>query len=98
MLNITIKPLAHSDLVGIWQYTYHKWDSNQADTYLLELDSAIKGLAESPFIGKAIDEISPNMRLHPHNQHIIIYTVRDTAIDIVRILHKRMDITLHKIK
>lgn len=97
MLKINIKPLGRSDLVKIWQYTYQEWGAVQADHYLRELEIVFTNLSSSPLLGRAIDEILHGMRLHPHNHHVIIYKVNDTTIEIIRVLHKRMDISQHKI-
>ena len=98
MLNINIKPLAHQDLLGIWQYTNETWGSKQADLYLQELDATLKKLPSSPKIGRAIDEIRKGIRLLPFRQHIVIYQITIDSIDIVRVLHKRMDIYRHKLQ
>jgi hypothetical protein len=39
--------LAESDLIGIWEYTFHEWDAAQADKYLDELDDGISATGRS---------------------------------------------------
>ncbi|WP_416065788.1 type II toxin-antitoxin system RelE/ParE family toxin [Rhizobium sp. ZK1] len=36
-------------------------------------------------------ELTPPMRLHPHQAHLIAYTIREDDIVIVRVLHSRQD-------
>ena len=98
MLKINIKPLARQDLLGIWQYSNETWGNKQADLYLQELDATLKKLSNSPKLGRAIDEVRENMGLIPCKQHIIIYQIKADSIDIVRVLHKRMDIKRHAIQ
>ncbi|MCC2604086.1 type II toxin-antitoxin system RelE/ParE family toxin [Planctobacterium marinum] len=98
MLKIEIKPLARNDLLGIWDYTFQEWGAAQADVYLQDLENAFSKLASSPLLGRSVDEIRPSLRLHPYNHHIIIYQVNDASIVIVRVLHKRMDITRHRVQ
>lgn len=46
MRRIRKHALAESDLIGIWQYTFERWDAAQADKYLDELNDGIQQLAK----------------------------------------------------
>ena len=86
------RPLAEEDLINIWLYTYENWSEEQANHYLDTLESAFKLIAENPLICRERDELTPPVRIHPCEQHLIIYIKIDSGIDIIRILHKTMDI------
>jgi toxin ParE1/3/4 len=58
-----LSPAAQIDLEQIWDYTCHRWDVEQADEYLRELQRAIQLAAVSPRIGRACNEIRPGYRL-----------------------------------
>lgn len=92
MLKINLKPLARKDLLNIWQYSYNSWGAAQADKYLQGLEKAFKRLSSTPKLGRIIEEVMQGIRIHPHEHHLIIYKVSDTSIEVVRVLHGRMDI------
>ena len=88
-------PLAEQDLLDIWLYSYENWGETQADKYVDELESVIKSIAANPFSYKEREEFSPPIRICHHARHLIIYTVSNTSLSIIRILHNRMDIDAH---
>ena len=52
-------------------------------------------LADTPSIGQNCDHIKSNYQKFPQGSHIIFYkTVSNQSIQIIRILHKSMDIIL----
>jgi toxin ParE1/3/4 len=91
-----LSPAAQVDLEQIWDYTCHRWDVEQADEYLRELQPAIERAAANPRIGRACDEIRPGYRKLAAGSHILYYGVMpDGVIDVVRVLHQRMDVDRH---
>ena len=96
MSRYLLSPAARIDLEQIWDYTRHRWDVQQADEYLRELQRAIELAAENPRIGRACDEIRPGYRKLAAGSHTLYYRVTpDGIIDVVRILHQRMDVDRH---
>jgi toxin ParE1/3/4 len=43
----------------------------------------------------SVGEFEPPVRIHPHKRHLIIYTIETDYIQIVRVLHHRMDVKSH---
>lgn len=87
---------AVTDLAEIWNYTCHKWSQEQADKYYLSLIDDCEKLAYNPLIGKAYSEISYGLLGYISGKHIIFYlTISEKEIEVVRILHGRMDLN-HK--
>lgn len=86
------RPLAEEDLIDIWLYTYENWNEDQANRYLNTLENAFKLIAESPLICREREEFLPPVRIHTCAQHLIVYQKVDSGIDILRILHRSMDI------
>ena len=80
------------DLVNIWLYSYQQWGEAQADHYLDSLDAALDLLADTPLICREREEFTPPVRIHLHNHHLIVYQVIDNGINIIRVLHKSMNI------
>ena len=83
---------AEEDLINIWLYTYQEWDEAQADHYLDGIEGALKLLSGSPLICPEQEELTPPVRIHSHNYHLIVYEVTDDGIYIIRVLHENMDI------
>lgn len=92
MGSFTLSNKAKADLKSIATYTQRKWGKNKRKIYLKQFDDSFFLLAESPHLGVSCDYIKENYRKFPVASHIIFY--RKTApdhIEIVRVLHKRMD-------
>ncbi len=60
--------------------------------YIDALEKKCTQLARSPHIGRERSEIKSGYRSLAEGKHIIFYRVGDGGIDILRILHGRMDI------
>lgn len=96
MSRYLLSPAAQADLEQIWDYTCQRWDANQAEEYLLELQHAIERTAANPRIGRACDEIRPGYRKLSAGSHALYYRVTaEGLVDVVRILHQRMDVDRH---
>ncbi len=92
MLDFALRPKARSDLDGIWDHTVQTWGRDQARTYLRSMTKAFKTLAERPALGRIYNEVYEGLRVYPSGKHLIFYFATGTGIDIVRVLHQRMDI------
>ncbi|WP_417480877.1 type II toxin-antitoxin system RelE/ParE family toxin [Maricaulis sp.] len=82
---------AERDLDRIWDYSADRWDQAQADSYLRRIQAAMAGLCDFPETGRAVDDISPGYRVLSVEAHCIFYRTSTDAVEIVRILHGRMD-------
>jgi len=84
---------AVDDLSKIWDYTYEVWSENQADKYYFELLRDCQELAENQTLGKNYNEIEKDLFGYQSGRHLIFYRVLSAAnIEIIRILHSRMDL------
>ena len=92
MNNYRISKAAILDLEKIWVYTLKNWSADQADQYVSLLIDEIKYLATNFESGKNIDQIKHGFRVSKVKLHLIFYKEADEIIDVVRILHQRMDI------
>lgn len=93
MISFTLTKMAKADLQGIARYTQEHWGREQRDLYLKMLDASFQQLAANPFKGKNCSDIREGYWKLNVGSHIIFYrqTLPDT-IEIVRVLHQRMDI------
>jgi toxin ParE1/3/4 len=88
----TLTKKAKSDLKSIAAYTQRRWDKKQRRIYTLQFDDTFHLLADAPALGSECDFIKQGYRKFSVTSHIIFYqSISQSEIEIVRILHKRMD-------
>ena len=93
MAKVIFRQEAIDDLNDIWDYTFEKWSENQADRYYATLEFACKEIGEYPKLGKEYIDISRNLLGLKSGKHIIFYhLISDDEIEVIRILHERMDL------
>lgn len=96
MSNFRLTTKAKADLLHIGRITQRRWGKRQRNKYLRELDIAFNYLAENPEAGPGCDDVMVGYRKHPRGSHLIYYNVSSAgSVDIIRILHKRMDVITH---
>lgn len=83
---------ALDDLRKIARFSAQQWGVERRNRYLVQIDATFHALGENPALGTACDDITPGYRKFPQGSHLIFYrTGPSTRIEIVRILHKRME-------
>ena len=82
---------AIQDLSEIWIYTLEEWSEQQADLYFNELDSECIKISRDEVRGRNFDNIDASVLGHRSGSHIIFFTIKNTTVEIVRILHQQMD-------
>ncbi|MGH7065689.1 MAG: type II toxin-antitoxin system RelE/ParE family toxin [Stellaceae bacterium] len=93
MTGYVLSPAARADLAEIWGYTAGRWGNLQAERYVLAIGNACESLADGRRKGRPIDNVRPGYFKIAVGSHFLFYRVADTGeIDIVRILHQRMDV------
>ena len=95
MRDYVLSPQAQADLDEIWDYTDERWGVAQATRYVRELQRAIETVARDPRRGRACDDIRPGYRKFSAGAHIIFFLLVGDQVQIVRILHQRMDFDQH---
>jgi toxin ParE1/3/4 len=90
-----LKPRAQSDLDEIWDYTVAKWGLDQAETYTRKLSADIATVAARPTLGRECPEVRHGYRKYLSGSHVVFYRSAACGIEVVRILHKRMDCESH---
>lgn len=93
MAKVILKQEAINDLTEIWNYTFQEWSENQADKYYKTIKQACKKIGENPGIGKSYTEISKHLLGLKSGKHIIFYhLISEDEIEVIRILHEKMDL------
>ncbi len=93
MATFSLTKKAKQDLRGIAAFTQRRWNREQRRLYMLRFDEAFHMLAESPNTGFQCDFIKAGYRKFPVTSHVVYYREKTASeIEIVRVLHKRMDV------
>ena len=91
-LSFVISKKAVSDLQEIWLYTFEKWSVEQADRYYNLIFDEIKYICKNNNAGKSMEHVRKGYRASKVKSHLIFYRVLNDTIEVIRILHERMDI------
>lgn len=93
-MNYLISEEALNDLESIWVYTNEVWSEAQADRYLNFIFDEIELISKDPAQGKEYSHVREGYYQISVKSHFIFYRLSksEQEIEIVRILHQRMDI------
>lgn len=94
MKAVRLSPAAESDLSEIWRYTARTWSLEQAESYHDQIIAAFEGLTAGTKKGRTVDA-RPGYLKYLVGSHLIFYRERNSQIEVVRILHSRMDVDRH---
>ena len=93
MAKVTIRQQAIDDLNNIQLYTFEEWSERQADKYYATLEFTCMQIGENPQLGREYEGINNNLLGLRTGKHIIFYQIiSKDEIEIIRILHERMDL------
>lgn len=95
MTTYGLTPAAQHDLSSIWDYTKERWGIAQAELCVRDIEAAIVRVADDPRRGPACDEVAREYRRYAIGRHLLFYVERADGVDVVRILHQRMDPSRH---
>jgi len=86
---------AREDLAEIGRYTERRWGVAQRRAYLAQLDARMELLVDHPQMGTARDDVRRGYRCLREARHLIFYRAAAGTVEIVRVLHQRMDVRRH---
>ncbi len=93
MAKVKLRQKAIDDLNDIWDYTFENWSAKQADNYYAAIKLACNGIGQNPDVGREYDGINKNLLGLKSGKHIIFYKQKsEEKIEVIRILHERMDL------
>ena len=85
---------AAEDIIEIYTYGAGQFGARQADSYHSLLESTFDFLARHPLVARRRLELSPPVRIHPVQAHLVIYRIEDDgSILIIRVRHAHEDWT-----
>jgi toxin ParE1/3/4 len=91
-LPYAISKRAISDLDEIWFYTFQQWSTDQANRYYKLIFDEIGYICKEPASGRQMDHVRKGYRVSKVKSHLIFYKVVNDVVEVIRILHQRMDI------
>jgi len=94
-LSYKISKRAVIDLDEIWDYTVAHWSVAQADRYYELIFDEIEYICKNIDSGKSVDHVRKGYRASKVKSHLIFYRIADGFVEVIRILHERMDIEKH---
>lgn len=89
-----LSPRALADLEDIWSYTAARWSPEQAESYHAAIIAAFEGLAAGRKQGRPVDARAGYLK-YPVGSHLVFYRLSEVGIDVMRLLHQRMDVSRH---
>jgi toxin ParE1/3/4 len=90
-MKVILADKAKGDLFRIYSYIEQRSPA-AAEKILARIDKKFDQLAWFPFIGRERSSLAPGLRSAVVGVHLILYTVLDDNIIIVRVIDGRMDI------
>jgi len=91
MARILRRPLAEADILDIWEYIAED-NVVEADRWVDRLDQKLSLWATQPLMGRARDELSPNVRSLTFGRYVVFFEPLPDGIEVVRVLHGSRDI------
>lgn len=76
----------------IWLYTYQEWSFEQANIYHEKITDAFDMLVSKRKQGRNINSVRSGYLKIAVGEHFIFYKKVSFEIEIIRVLHQRMDI------
>lgn len=96
MPELTLTPLAQSDIKAIGRYAQETWGVAQRNDYLKSIAETFEHLREGFIAGRTREEIRTNLLSSPCQEHVIFFRRTHAGhVEVLRILHARMDFANH---
>jgi toxin ParE1/3/4 len=90
-MKVRLTPEAEVDLEGIGDRIAER-DPARAVTYVRELRERANRVGEFPHAGPPRPQWGEGIRIAVHGNYLIIYRVRDEAVQILRVVHGARDL------
>lgn len=92
LTQLALTQLALLDLKSIANYTQKYWGKTQRNIYLKQLDEAFQLICQNPHAGVECNYIKAGYRKLPIASHVVYYRIVNDTVEIIRALHKNMDV------
>ena len=85
-MRVLFSPATEHDLEEIGDYIAND-NPRRAITFIREVRERCNAIGELPYAAPLREDILPGLRMIPHGNYLLFYTVIDGAVRIERILH-----------
>jgi toxin ParE1/3/4 len=93
MLEFVISEKALEDINNIWIFTAENWSEEQADRYYNLIIDEIEYIVQNFEMARDLGKIRKKYKYSKVKSHLIFFKKdKSNEIEIVRVLHERMDI------
>jgi toxin ParE1/3/4 len=94
-MKFRISSEAREDLVSVWEYSRKHWGSEQADLYIDAFMLRFVWLARNRGLWRPRPDLKEGVFSCSEKSHVIFFSEDEGHIDILRVLHGRMDLGRH---
>ena len=95
MARYLLLPRAEADLGEIWDYSAGRWADDRAESYVRSVWHGMETVTADPRRGGECSDIRRAYFKFSVGSDVVFYRVIADGIDVVRILHQRMDFDRH---
>ncbi len=82
---------AKLQLIDIWRYSKQRWGDARAERYVREIDRKVHAVAEGRRRPRPCPEVLAALSVIPSGSHNVYLTVEDDILQVVAVLHQRME-------
>lgn len=92
MIKVKLTRPAIRDLAEIGRYTRQNWGDTQARRYRAALTTRLRWLAGNKALWHERPELADGVYTYSEQSHVIVFREYADGIEILRVLHARMDL------
>ncbi len=94
MKKIRLSPAAQNDLDEIWDYSNENWGARKAQEYVEAIRDTLTAIAAGTRRTTPVSVREGYFKCAA-GSHLVFYRMNDISLDVIRILHSRMDVERH---
>ena len=95
MAGYALSPAARADIEEIWDDIVWHWGGAQAERYTRNIRDACEALGDGTLSGRSAEDIRAGYRRTAVGSHVMFNRVHADVVEIIRILHRSMDVDRH---
>ncbi|ROU01236.1 type II toxin-antitoxin system RelE/ParE family toxin [Histidinibacterium lentulum] len=91
MKDLRLSDRAQSDMAEIWTYSFETFGAVQAERYIRDIHSVFIALCTGSARWHPADDLRQGYRRARVGSHFVFFVETGDAVEVVRVLHQRMD-------
>ncbi|MGH2548875.1 MAG: type II toxin-antitoxin system RelE/ParE family toxin [Thermomicrobiales bacterium] len=85
-------PQARTEMQLALRESKHRWGVEQRDAYRRRVSDVVKSISQNPEMGMVRPRWGQGMRSFIVGAHVLVYSVEDSVVIILRVLHQHEDL------